>query len=227
MNRIHLVIVGAAALASSLAAGFLARPRVDRGLVASVPVAKLGVRGQGEEIPVEFELRNDSNMRIQILDVLRNCECVDPTLGDVRVMTPGQRAVLKAVWHTRTRRGPSSTDMTIAYLTEKGESRYTRLELEATVEPDYEVAPDHLTFVVGGEGGQSLLFRPLRVPELNLLSVTCSDDAFTATLDRDHRAVVVMFDASKRRLDAGDAELRVLTDSPHEPTFVVPLKVRQ
>ncbi|MDE2506950.1 MAG: hypothetical protein KGM43_07055 [Planctomycetota bacterium] len=46
MNRVHLMLVGAAALASSLAAGLLARPRVDRGLVASAPVAKLGVRGQ-------------------------------------------------------------------------------------------------------------------------------------------------------------------------------------
>ncbi len=219
MRRVGLISIGTLAVAISVGAAYLARPRPELGLFVEQPVINLGVRDQGETTSATFKFANKSPETIRILDVLRNCDCVGAKLARDS-LEPGESDSLDVEWETRTRRGDTSAEMTIVYVKPDGQPRYALVQLKAHVEPDFKVEPLSIGFHRGG-GTQRLRvnFTPHRMSDLVLIQAYCTHRAFKAKHAPGDLHVDLEFDPTLWPEEGANIELMVETNSPHEPRF--------
>lgn len=113
-------------------------------LVCNEPLKDFGTVVKGEEVFHTFELKNEGNANLTILDVRVSCGC---TIAEAdKVIKPGQIGKVKTKLETKDFKGPITKDITI--LSNDPEEPQLKLFLKAIIKPVVEVLPDaNLRFV--------------------------------------------------------------------------------
>lgn len=113
-------------------------------LVCDEPLKDFGTVVKGEEVFHTFEIKNEGNANLTILDVRSSCGC---TIAEAdKVIKPGQIGKVKIKLETKDFKGPITKDITI--VSNDPENPQLKLFLKAIIKPIVEVLPDaNLRFV--------------------------------------------------------------------------------
>lgn len=107
-------------------------------LVCNDPLKDFGIVVKGEELFHSFEIKNEGNANLTILDVRPSCGC---TIAEAdKIIKPGQIGKVKTKLETKDFKGPITKDITI--VSNDPENPQFKLFLKAMVRPVVEVLPD-------------------------------------------------------------------------------------
>lgn len=206
-----------------LAAGVVTR--ADAGLRCVPPAIDLGeVRG-GPARQHRFELINDGQTAIEILDIERGCGCLTPRL-DRKLLKPGEKATLQVDVRTAGQaNGPRSWNLRLRY--RDGEAlREELIVVAATIRNEVTVQPTILALHVRDVLRQEVVVTDLRPSPLKVTSLHVSSPAIRAAVKAVNGGVTKLeLEVSGASLKAGthDAMLTVYTDDPQYGSLTLPI----
>ena len=123
-------------------------------------------------------------------------------------------------------RGEFHVEATVGYEKEtQDRPGFIRLRGYGVVDPDYDVDPPVLTFVRDRVSSATVTLSPRHIDNVKLLSFTCDQRFFSASISGDSNAVEVVFQPKGYYADAGPAHVAIHTDSERQPVVIVPLRV--
>ena len=131
-----------------------------------------------EEAVAEFTFINRGAEPVTVVDVTSGCGCT-AAAPEPRVVAPGERGTVRAVYHIGERRGRQSVAVNVT--TEEPERRVHELALEVTIKDFVSVAP-RLLFWRVGEATQPKRVQLALADGFRLLDVRSADDAFAVTV---------------------------------------------
>ncbi len=216
-----VVVFGVAAMACAFMAQ---REEPARGLVAVEPVHAFGELSQGDKVACEFELVNRFEQPLTIRNVIKSCGCTKAECSRQELI-PSERMSIQAEWDVGTRRGPSSTELTVVAALADGHLAATSLQMTAMIVPDIVYEPKELKFDPDSPP-QVVTFSPGRMKEFTLKRAYCTHRALEARLVSDGTHVEVVYHADALLEDVPMIYLMVETTSPHEPVCHIPLTVK-
>src|SRR5437764_4825405 len=184
------------------------------GLRCVPPAADLGEIRGGPARQHRFELVNDGNAPIEILEVQRGCGCLEPRL-DRQTLPPGAKAILLVELRTAGQsNGPRSWNLRIRY--RDGEAmREELLVIAATIRNEVTVEPPLLALHVQDVLRQEVVVTDLRSPPLKVTSVQATSPALRAVVQGQAGGVTkILLEATGSALTDGrqDAMLNIYTD---------------
>ncbi len=211
--------------AAAMACAFMAeREEPAEGLIAVEPVHDFGELSQGDKVACEFELVNRFDQPLTVRNVIKSCGCTKAECSR-QELAPSERMSIQTEWDVGTRRGQSSTEMTVVAALADGRLTATNLEMTATVVPDIVYEPEELTFDPDSPP-HVVTFSSGRMKEFALNRAYCTHRALEARLLSDGPRVEVVYHAEALLEDVPTLYLMVETTSPHEPVCRIPLTVK-
>jgi hypothetical protein len=224
MKSLFLAI---ACVGGSLACAFLShRPPALPRLAAIPDHVDFGTRHQGESLATQFQLVNESSVDLTITDVWTTCDCAKPSLKSKR-LGPGESVVLSTTWDLGARRGDATTTMNVYHrLAGKPGLQSLILKLSSHVIPEFNHAPEDLSFFSGVAATKSVLFRSTQPNKVSLKQAYCTHRAFASRMANNGARVDVTFCPDLWKDREGRAELVLVTDSSLEAARRVPLLVQ-
>lgn len=107
-------------------------------LVCNEPLKDFGTVVKGEEVFHNFEIKNEGNIDLTIIDVRPSCGC---TIAEAdKVIKPHQTGKVKVKFETKDFRGPVTKDITI--ISNDPENPQFKIFIKATIKPVVDVLPD-------------------------------------------------------------------------------------
>lgn len=226
MPRWMLLMVVVAFGAAAMACAFMAQHEEPvKGLIAVERVHDFGELSQGDKAACEFELVNRFEQPLTIRNVIQSCDCSKAECSR-QELAPSERMRIQAEWDVGTRRGQSSTEMTVAAAFADGRLTATNLEMTATIVPDIVYEPEELKFAPDSPP-QLVTFSPGRMKEFALKRAYCTHRALEARLLADGSHVEVVYHADALLEEVPTIYLMVETTSPHEPVCHIPLTAKR
>jgi hypothetical protein len=192
-------------------------------------VQDLGLVPQGSERVAEFRLVNRSRDDLELLGATTSCSCTSANLGRNR-LAPGESTTIALTFHSGHSRGRIAIEGLLGYrsATAPDVTRTLTLHASGVIDPDFDVHPESLTFNADGPLRQSITLKPRRVSTLDVLSVQ-GDKRFLKTeilsTRPDEVIVAIEYLPERHYPDAGPASVLILTDAPHEPRHLFPVRV--
>jgi hypothetical protein len=189
------------------------------------------VRQQVTQV-AEFQLRNDAASPVRIDEVTSTCGCTQSQIAP-RDLAPGESATLRLTLSTHERRGSLVVHSVVTYRKAACEQKYgLPLWVRATVDPDYEVIPEELSFGAGRPNFQRVVLRPEHLPFLQIKSLSVDRPFFEARLAQaagtaGERSVEVVFHPERHYPGAENAYLLVSTDSQRQPVVRIRLSIQR
>lgn len=222
MIRGLLGLVAAIAFGGALVCLYLARPTPAPGLWTANPVLDRGALSQGQEVHATFELVNNYQQPLEIMDVIKECRCSEAVLT-TKKLDPGDRTELKVVWNTGAMRGRSGVNLSVVYKLPHAAVRHAGLRVEGDVLPDIVYTPEKVTFAGNKAETQTVRLAPGRMKEFTIQKVHCNHAAFKAQL-RSRDVVEISFDPKVPIYANGlEPQLIVHCDSKNEPQLSIRL----
>jgi hypothetical protein len=202
------------------------------GLVAEPSTFKdIGVVRQGQSTSVSFVLRNRSSGPVEVIDVSTTCGCSDGAINPKQI-APGETASMTMTFRSGVSQGSLSIGADVFYRIEGQPDVFNiPLKVSATIDPEYTVVPERLSFVAGVPGNAMILLRPARSAVVGVRQVSCNKRYFSAEIDTagmtDGAAVKVIFNPTDFYPDSGPATLIVTTDNDLAPIITIPISVAE
>lgn len=218
-------MVGAMALLGYAGASvLLGRPTADMDLLAEPEVFDFGTVERGQH-PAQIRLLNNSSQQIRIVHVIKSCDCASVQYS-TEPFAPGEHATLDCEWDTAHKRGESSTLIHVAYKLDRDERlRKMTIGLRGEIVPDFTVAPEKIQFERDRAGHAEIQFAATQGADVRLHSVSTTHPSLTAAVDDETQTVYVQFSPHKWPGGAHTPEVLMLSSSPHEPAFHVPVRI--
>lgn len=163
--------------ASLLAQGTAAAPDPAAGpkAVAVEAIKDVGFVPKGEMASHEFELRNDGQAPLEVLEVRTSCGCTVAEFD--RVIAPGQTGKVRVTLDTSTFSGPVSKGVTA--FTNDPATPSIELTIRANVEPFIKVKPGYARFItVQGEEKEGTIVQTLWTPDKSPLAIVKIDNPY-------------------------------------------------
>jgi len=183
-------------------------------LLVSPSVLDFGEVRQQLSLTGEFELHNTFPVALTIGLIGKSCSCADAEVEPKRI-EPNQKATLKVLWKTGTRRDESRDQLVlVGTLDDEQKSTIQRIaKLKANVRPDYRLETSELHF--GPEGGTKTVgLIPDAAKDVKIKSVHTAAVGVTAKLNEETGIVEV---TCPKGLKSGDRyEVLIRTDSEVE-----------
>ena len=224
MSKAGLLVTGSAAFGVSLACAYLSMSPEAHEVAVLEPVVKLGQLRQARTATAKFKLVNRERSSISILEVKQDCDCVGVDVPK-KVLASGEALDIVVRWETRSRRGPSYTELYVISLGEDRKPHATKLRIEADVVPDYLVEPKELRFAAEKHAVQVLKFSKGASSSVALLDAYSDHKAFVARLGPEELEVVITLNPVLWPAGRNAAELAVVTNSGNEPVHHVRMQV--
>lgn len=220
--KVSLVALTAALVACSAVAAFLSVRQVPPALEA-VPGTSidLGTVLQGSVAKTQITLRNRSGWPLDITRIVNSCGC-STAVPEKNQLAPGESTSLEASFEAGASRGDVLVGVIVVYrMRQPSESKVGRLDLtlRASVDPDFLLTPEALTFHEGLGETQSVLVTANRLERLEVIDAYCTHKAFRAELKSAGAAVPaqyrvdVSFTAENWTPGSRSAELTIQTNS--------------
>ncbi len=236
LSRLSLVALTAALVAGSWVAAFLSVRELPPALEA-VPGTSidLGTVLQGSVATTRITLRNRSGYPLEIIRIVNSCGC-SAAVPEKNQLAPGESTSLEASFEAGALRGDILLRVVVVYrMRQPSESRVGRLDLmlRASVDPDYLLTAEALTFHEGVAETESVLVTANRLERLEVIDAYCTHKAFRAELKRAGAAVPIQyrvdvgFTAENWTPDSRRAELMIRTNSQAARLAQVTLDVKR
>jgi hypothetical protein len=194
------------------------------------PIYDFGVVRQGTHVKAKFDLENIGRRSVILSQVLSNCACTASQLS-ARVLAPGQKTPITVEVDVGAARGKMAQAVEVIYQQEgTAQKKYLPLRIHGTVNPDYEVVPQHLVFSRENRRLSVTVSRATFLSSLSVTEAACTHSAFRVSeLRKLNRQgdwqVEVTFDPDQwEKRDFDYAELLIHTDATVEKIFRVGLR---
>lgn len=201
-----------------------AAPR-SAGLVVDKPLIDLGVLPQGSQGEATFNLTNATRQVVHLEDAHSSCGCTvagftQDTVG------PGECIPLRAVMETGSARGRTIVAIVVTYrLGDSPQPHRRQVRLAATVDPDYSVDPEALHFLGGTVSTREVRVTANRISDLQIRDAYATRNAYDVRTERVAPGEwhVTVQHTPEGQPPQSRGELHIMTNSPNEELFIVPL----
>lgn len=191
-------------------------------------VLDFGTASQGTMLEGVVQLRNASDHKIQLIELIKSCSCTGAELP-CKELAPGESASLPLIISTRKARGTFKPALIVKYRVEGGaEVLQAPLRLTAKVNPSYTVSPSgEIVFPGDRTSVKELAFRAFEESRVHLIRAYCTSNAFRVEFESEEQPQILRlhFDPSKWNRVSTSANLIIQTTCNIQPTVTVPLKV--
>ncbi len=230
-TKILLLIVAFCFSGASVFSAMMAWPDVPQTLSAETATKDLGTLEQQQEAEATFVLENHSDVALKIARVLTTCQCTGSVVKRAD-LSPGGATELVARFRAGASRGAQVPRLDVLY-TMADRPRLERLCLYLTVNvrPDYDVAPEPVTFRAGVDSRRTIVVSPNVAPSVRILKAYCAHPAVRVKIvepaaGEKRWLLDVVFDETKWASHReARAELFVHTDNKREGIHRVLVRV--
>src|SRR5262249_27722742 len=203
--------------------GYFAFPRQEvarpaPGLAAEPAVARVGERGQGEMVAVQFTLTNHYAEPVEIYSVTTGCSCQTPVVSRKHI-APGQESVINLSWSSGRMRGGVTESLWVFHSIPgqpaEGGGRM-QLQIEGEVTPDIHITPERVQFTAGQPKVQRVSLGPGRLSSFSVKEVYANSPALSAKYLPGESLVEITY-TPQCHLDSG-AEMNVAMSTSSQQT---------
>ncbi|HZZ71248.1 MAG TPA: DUF1573 domain-containing protein [Pirellulales bacterium] len=200
-------------------------------LQASPGTYDFGKIGQGESVRAQFTLTNVADVPFKIVAIHAPCQCT-ATHSDQNRLSPGESTLLTVVFEAGAARGHVDRIIQLQYISDGAKTmQVAQVLISGEVEPDYHASETRLVFESNQDGKRTItVWRGPNKPHVAIESAYCSDAAFEATvrdppIPSEASRIDLSFHSAEWDPEKQEAELILLTNSPHQPQMQIPLEV--
>jgi hypothetical protein len=176
-----------------------------------------------------FRITNRRKLPVQIMAVSKSCDCASVDIPAV-TLQPGEFIDAEVKWDIRNRSDEARSHIDVL-TTRAGDDTSltaTRIQLFATVLPDYQVEPASLVMGKSKAGIAQVLVSRRQQEDFAVLDVKCNDPDLVATFSKaSSTGFLVNVELKSGKEDSGRriAELRISTNSENRPQATIPVVI--